>query len=571
MSRLHRLWIVLAFALIAGAEPANWAGRHRNLFNGDCTFLFGDVFVKDPKAKYEKETLHRFIDLLAMSGVDTYLCNPNAQVPWYPSKRTPHILTGYQRGNREFFRGHFRPGLPKERLDPVLDDQVLFLNRYLDLAEAGLDWVAEIAKACRHRGVSPWVSVRMNDMHGANSWEKSYMNCALQRDPRFRLSGKQADPKESVNRMEQSLNFAKKEVRNYMLLVIRELVEDYDFEGLELDWLRCPFCIDPPATPEQIETMTRWHAEVRELCQTKAKKTGKPFPLGVRIPIRLGQLKEIGLDIPALAKSGVLDFVNVSNFWQTSWDVPYEELRRDLGPGVAIYGVIEDAPNAMNAFDPKTGHKGYRLLSASPELLRGNAAGKLVLDVQGIETFNFFCTDEVGHNPLWKEGLARYPALKNLHDLAFLRGKPKHYTLASSPGVYAFPLWEFAEQLPAVLEPDSKKAFRLSMCREPDNMDLGVQIVVERQDAVPHLGVSVNGSYPNFAVTETDRLIFPTGIFTHHAPEHRALEFRLKAAQIREGWNEILVFNGSRKNKTPAERREHSVRVVSVELGVRNR
>jgi len=191
--------------------------------------------------------MRRFIDVVAESGVDTYLQNINSQVPWYPSRRTPIILTGYRRGNREFFRKHFRAGLPKERLDPALDEQVVFLNRYLDL-----------------------------------------------------------------------------------------IVEDHDYEGLELDWLRCPFCIDPPATQVSIDTMTHWIAEIREMTNARAKATGKPYLLGLRLPCRLGMLKAIGLDIPAIVRSGLVDFVSFSNFFQTSWAEPLDDLRAELSDQVAI-------------------------------------------------------------------------------------------------------------------------------------------------------------------------------------------------------------------------------------------
>jgi hypothetical protein len=218
-----------------GAKPAGRLPGHRNLFNGDCTFLFGDGFMADPKGRYTKKTLHWFIDLLADNGVDTYLANPNAQVPWYPSKRLPHILTGYRRGDREFVRGHLNPALSKKQLEQRMDEQVRFLNRYLDLVEDRVDWLAEISRACRRRKVSPWLSIRMNDMHGANSWERSYMNCALQKDPRYRLRGREVNPRDGINRKLQALNYARPEVRAYMYRMIRELVEDYDFEGLELD------------------------------------------------------------------------------------------------------------------------------------------------------------------------------------------------------------------------------------------------------------------------------------------------------------------------------------------------
>jgi hypothetical protein len=249
--------------------------------------------------------------------------------------------------------------------------------------------------------------------------------------------------------------------------------------------------------------------------------------------------------------------------------VPYDELRKELGDRVAIYGVIEDAPNWMYALDPETKKKSYRLLSASPELLRGNAAGKLAMGVDGIETFNFFCTDEGDHNPAADKRQARYPDLRDLHNLDKLRGQTKHYALATANGVFLFPFWEYSDQIPAVIEPQATRAFRLSMAAEPAKSDLEliIQLVVDRTDKTPDLGVSFNGTWPTFESKETDRLLFPTGIYTHHLPEHRALNFRMPLSEIRDGWNEVVVLNGS-KQKDAKERQENSARIVSVELGV---
>jgi hypothetical protein len=72
--------------------------------------------------------------------------------------------------------GHFRKGLAPERLEQGMAERLLLLNRFLDLTEAGVDWYAEIIKACRRRGVAPWVSFRMNNMHGSNDWAASSMN-----------------------------------------------------------------------------------------------------------------------------------------------------------------------------------------------------------------------------------------------------------------------------------------------------------------------------------------------------------------------------------------------------------
>ena len=55
------------------------------------------------------------------------------------------------------------------------------------------------------------------------------------------------------------------------------------------------------------------------------------------------------------------------------------------------------------------------------------------------------------------------------------------------------------------------------------------------------------------------------------APGHRAVNYRFPTSAIHDGWNEILVFNGSRERATPEERRAHSAHIQSVEVAVRTR
>jgi len=263
-----------------------------------------------------------------------------------------------------------------------------------------------------------------------------------------------------------------------------------------------------------------------------------------------------------MAKTDLIDFVGCSNGWQTSWDVPYDQLRKDLGDQVAIYGVIEDAPNWMDAHNPKTNKSGYRLLSASVPLLYGNAAGKPAMGADGLEQFNFFCTDEVHHNPAaGKTARTQYAALRGLEKLENLRGKPKHYALATMYGHWIFDEWEYAEQIPVILEPEWRRVFRLSMSAEPpgSKLDLILQLVVKKREGLPDLGVSFNGSWPNFDDKPTDELLFPCAPYTHHISKHQAFNYRLMPSMIKEGWNEIVVYNGSHQRATPKERVDHSV------------
>ncbi|MCI0621471.1 MAG: hypothetical protein L0387_07350 [Acidobacteria bacterium] len=565
-------------------DPKRKLTRHRNLFNADSTFLFGNGF--DPGVSpYTAEVMHRFVDLLADSGVDTFLINPNTQRAWYPSKVVPTVLDGYKRGDREFFRTHVTPpseDRSSEKIEAAMDESVPLLNRYLDLVEARVNWVTEIAKACRRRAVAPWISIRMNDMHGANSFEGSYMNCPLFKRAEYRLSGEQINPKDGVSRYLMGLNYEKRHVRDYMFSMIHELVEDYDYEGLELDWLRCPLCCEPNSSQRTIDAITDWIVEIRDMTRRQARKKGTDYPLGLRVPRRLELMRSIGLDVKALVRKGLIDFVGVSNSWQTAWEVPYDQLRAELGDEVTLYGVVEAAPNWIEAFSPVSGRREFRLTATSAPLMRGSAAGKLALGADGIEQFNFFGTASKPHAA--KDELGLYSELRDLPHLERLRSKPKHYVLSSMQGLWMFPLFELAEQVPCVLEVEDRRAFRLPMSAEPADPDLEliIQLVLEKKETSLKLGVSFNESWPNFNSQTTQELLFPAGPLTHHVPEHQALNYHFTTSAIKDGWNEILVINGCQGYSSQSERnaKDGSARgtspysackIVSIELAVKEK
>ena len=318
--------------------------------------------------------------------------------------------------------------------------------------------------------------------------------------------------------------------------------------------------------------MVDWMREVRGLTEARARRLGKPVPLGLRIPPNLGFLKSIGIDVKALAGAGLVDFIGFSNFWQTTWDVPYDELRAELGPEVMFYGVVEDAPNWIQGLAPSLadrspesfeGNLGNRLMAASPEMQHANAAGKLAMGVHGIEQFNFFCTDQ----PRIPGLRCDYSALKGTADLAYLRGRSKHYCLSTPPqGRQGMaPVTDLPEQVPAVLPPQWRKEFRLSMCAEPRdrNLQLTVQVVIENRPNPPHLGVSFNGNWPVFKRAETRDLLFPTGPYTQLTSKHLGLNYLLDASQIKEGWNTVLVHN------TDKDSDGNAVTIVSLELGLK--
>jgi len=535
--------------------------RHGNLFNGDtCTYFYNPEIWLPEGGPYTAKVIHRYVEMLAGNGIDTFLINANASKAWYPSKVIPTILDGYTRGDREFFRAHaICVGITKpEEVEAFMDKQIVFYNHYLDLVEAGVDWLAETSTACRQRGVAPWVSIRMNDLHGHRNFPGSFFNLPMLKRKEMRLHHSTYPGMAGDLTYREGLNYELKEVRDFMFTQIREVVEDYDFDGLEIDWWRQPLCCEPTASLQTLAMMTDWFREVRAMTERRAAKTGRPYYLGMRIPGRLETLKSIGIDVVTLCQEGTLDFICPSGFWRTAWDMPHDDLRRQVGERTTIYGVIEEGANAIPTWSPQYNlTKEIRYISSSPEMLHANAAGKLVLGADGIEWFNFYVGDQakvpgIGSN---------YALLRDIHRLEFLRGREKHYTFADRGFTgLSQPPFEAPPQVPVILQKNWRQSFRLPMSAEPGDrgLRLVIQVVLSRGAGVEPVPVSINGCWPQAVSTANDRLLFPCGSLTHHVKDHVGHDYTFPLTLVRDGWNEITVENTS----------DHPLTVVCIELGV---
>lgn len=94
--------------------------------------------------------------------------------------------------------------------------------------------------------------------------------------------------------------------------------------------------------------------------------------------------------------------------------------------------------------------------------------------------------------------------------------------------------------------------------------------VVRKQEKLPPVGVYIHGGWPNFSSTTDERLPFPVASMTHHVPDQMGLDFRFPLSSIREGWNELVVMNGTPRNHW-ADQAKDVVSIVSLEAAVREK
>jgi hypothetical protein len=98
------------------------------------------------------------------------------------------------------------------------------------------------------------------------------------------------------------------------------------------------------------------------------------------------------------------------------------------------------------------------------------------------------------------------------------------------------------------------------MCTEPlgTGLKLVIQVITKRTQTPLDCGVSLNGAWPVFVRHESENLLFPAGPYTKHVEEHIAWNYIGDLTTLKDGWNEITLYNES--NET--------LDLVGLELGI---
>jgi len=114
-----------------------------------------------------------------------------------------------------------------------------------------------------------------------------------------------------------SLDYGHKEVRDHHMKLVRELIERYDFDGLELDWMRFGYHFRPGFEREGAPILTDFMVKVRRLLDKAQQKRGHKIKLGARVPSRPQTAAGLGMDAVTWARKGLVDMLVPTPFWAT--------------------------------------------------------------------------------------------------------------------------------------------------------------------------------------------------------------------------------------------------------------
>ena len=398
------------------------------------------------------------------------------------------------------------------------------------LHEAGIDVYERWIRRCRRWGISPWISMRMNDVHIVDD-ERSFIHSEFWRsNPHLRRV-----PYRFSTSVDRAFDYARPEVREYHLLLIRELVARYDMDGLELDWMRFGFHLRPGYEAEGAGILSQFTSEVRQVLDAWQEKRGHPIRLGVRVPSRPQTALGLGIDAVNWALEGLVDMIVITPFFQTiEMDMPIE-----------IWRQLLDSTNVLLAAGLEvqlSPHPGAVPQRNTLETVRGAAASFLDRGVDRIYLFNYFDSETA------MQDLEHYlTLLREVGSLDTMRGKVRRHVLTYAD-TWA-PGEPQAVSLPVTCNPGEWKAFRLHTGPKPDSGRVVVVLAAVPDDAADgqSLQVRVNGeSCTYLGPVDTGKPKPPSPAYAYRVPlfaMHRGyvLIEATSGRQVTFNWIEIMV------------------------------
>ncbi|WP_425400046.1 hypothetical protein [Aeoliella sp.] len=278
-------------------------------------------------------------------------------------------------------------------------------NMTQDLIDQGTDVLEVMSNFARTNDIEIFWSMRMNDTHDASGESGLYAFPQLKVDHPEWLMGTKSNP--PAHGAWSAIDYGVEEVRDLALAYVEEVCQNYDIDGVELDFFRHPFFFRShtsggTATQADRDQMTQLMRDIRTMTEQVGMQRGRPFLVSVRVPDSLGFSSDVGLDVAEWLQEDLVDMMTFSGYfraeeWSTSvalgqqHDVPvYAGLSESRMSGSA--GAVRDSLDAYMA----------------------RASGAWQEGVDGIYMFNY--TDD--HSELWNL----------VGDDATLQGVSKVYT-----------------------------------------------------------------------------------------------------------------------------------------------
>ncbi len=243
-------------------------------------------------------------------------------------------------------------------------------NKTAEFIKQGTDPLKIMVDFSKKNDIEVFWSFRMNDTHDSwNGWYSDTLFPPIKREhPDWLVSTKK---KRSKHGGWSAMDFARPEVRDLAVSYIKEVCENYDVDGIEMDFFRHlvyfkAIAEDKDTGPAEREMMSDMVRRVRNMTEQIGLKRGRPILVSVRVPDSVEASKVMGFDVERWMQEGLIDILAVSGYfrlndWETTvalgekYDVPIfaglSESRVRDDPGRVRNSIEAYRGRAMNAWD----------------------------------------------------------------------------------------------------------------------------------------------------------------------------------------------------------------------------
>ncbi len=531
---------------VAPAKAAANKAPFRVLFSNDTTNITSNTSPFHTRGEpFTEDKLRASVDE-TVGNSDVHMLQPGGgRVPWWKSKIAPAD---------EYYKW----------LEDKANIRLGSMGQYM---RDGGDMVQVFVDHCRTRGITPFISLRLNDYHGTEHADlvldrlrggegsgddrPGVQGCWLGRfyleHPEYRIGSDPSDYTSNADklvfnrdhgvryqmRINRVLNWAIPEVRAHKLALITEICEQYDIDGFELDFMRHAryFRLDKTTEQQRVEAMTRFVADVRAVLDRTAKP-GQHRWLCVRVPLRTREHGELGIDLVKWVTAGV-DMVNLSGHFVTEQQSDLAKVCQ-LVPTASVYlettFVSHRYPKPSG---PRTSrNEVYRKMTAE----QFHTAAHLAYSrgAAGLSAFNFAYYRSLGET----QTEPPFQFLDRARDPNWVAQQPQHYFTRK----FGDPAWpSLMRSKGRELKPDRPIEITLDMAPPTGGWKTGGRLRIQALEAFNDqpLAASFNGTdlEPTSDVSEPYATPWPEGL----APADSLRAWIVPAGLIEDGNNTIVI------------------------------
>lgn len=273
-------------------------------------------------------------------------------------------------------------------------------ERMKKYCQAGNDPLQVMLDIFRENGFDTvFVDYRMNEKQNTDNETHPFHN-------RFYLDHKEywLNPDSLTNN--RVLNYMEPEVREYYFSLLKELVTNYDVDGLSLDFERAPIFFKAEEIQEGTQVMTDFVGRIRAMLDEVGEAKGKYLPLGVRVCSSLEKSLRVGLDVEEWAKRGYIDYINATSTYYNTVSVDVGSYADVVDDDVKVYGelqycVYEQSDSKLNR------------VMTTVEFMKSTAESFYAEGADGISAFNMDYSNNVPETLLGLTGITDREALEN--------------------------------------------------------------------------------------------------------------------------------------------------------------